>query len=247
MSRLPSHPVPGFPGGAPEGWRVLDLSYAISDALPQWPGDVKSFEARADCTIEKDGFFARSFWMLEHYGTHLDAPAHFIANGATAEQIPAERLLGPAVVLDVREFAASNPDYELDASCVAAWETQHGRVPRGAIALLRTGWAARWPDADRYRNQDAAGTMHFPGFEPDAVRVLIERQVSGIGCDTMSVDPGRSREYPVHRLALGAGLYQLENLADLSALPETCATLIVAPLKLEGGSGAPCRVFALLP
>jgi kynurenine formamidase len=198
---------------------VLDLSYDISDALPQWPGDVKSFDARADCKIDEDGFFTRSFWMLEHYGTHLDAPAHFVAGGATTEQIPPERLFGPAVVFDAQDAAANDPDYELAAGRVAAWETEHGRVPRGAIVLLRTGWAARWPDANRYRNQDAAGTMHSPGFGPDAVRILIQRKVSGIGCDTMSVDPGRSHEYPVLRLALGAGLYQLENLADLSALP----------------------------
>jgi kynurenine formamidase len=242
----PGHLVPRFPG-APERGRVVDLSYAISDAMPQWPGDAKSFEASTDCNIEKDGFFARSFWMLEHYGTHLDAPAHFIAGGTTVEAIPAERLLGPAVVLDVRDAVAANPDYELPAGRVTAWESEHARIPRGAIVLLRTGWASRWPDSDRYRNQDAAGTMHFPGFGPDAVRILIQREVSGIGCDAMSVDPGQSREYPVHRVALGAGLYQLENLADLSALPEIGALLIVAPIKLERGSGAPCRVFALLP
>jgi kynurenine formamidase len=242
----PGHLVPAF-SGAPERWRVLDLSHAISDAMPQWPGDAKSFEARTDCHIETDGFFARSFWMLEHYGTHLDAPAHFIAGGLTVEAIPAERLFGSTVVFDVRDAAATNPDYELPPGRVTAWESEHARIPRGAIVLLRTGWASRWPDAARYRNQDAAGTMHFPGFGADAARILIERGVSGIACDTMSVDPGPSREYPVHRLALGAGLYHLENLADLSALPETGASLIVAPIKLKGGSGAPCRVFALLP
>ena len=227
--------------------RVVDLSYAVSDAMPQWPGDAQSFEARSECEIESDGFFARSFWMIEHYGTHLDAPAHFIAAGMTVEAIPAERLLGPAIVFDVRNAVAANPDYELPAARVTEWESAHGPIPRGAIALLRTGWASRWPDATRYRNQDAAGTMHFPGFGADAVRILIQREVCGIGCDTMSVDPGCSQDYLVHRLALGAGLYQLENLADLSALPESGASLVVAPLKLDGGSGAPCRVFALLP
>jgi kynurenine formamidase len=237
------HLLPGFP------WRgrVVDLSYAISDELPRWPGDGKSFEARTDCKIESDGYFARSFWMLEHYGTHLDAPAHFVPGGMTVEAIPAERLFGAAVVLDMRGAAASDPDCELAASHVAAWEAAHGRIPQGGIVLLRTGWASRWPDAVRYRNQDAAGSMHFPGFGPDAVRIFIERGVSGIGCDTMSVDPGRTNEYPVHRLALGAGLYQLENLADLTALPEAGAFLMVAPIKLQGGSGGPCRVFAILP
>jgi kynurenine formamidase len=227
--------------------RVVDLSYSISDALPQWPGDAKSFEARTDCKIEADGFFTRSFWMLEHYGTHLDAPAHFVAGGMTVEAIPTGNLFGPAVVLDVREAAAASPDYKLPSARIAAWESEHDRVPRGSIALLRTGWASRWPDSTRYRNQDAAGAMHFPGFGADAVRILIERGAVGIGCDTMSVDPGCSCEYPVHRLALGAGLYHLENLSNLSALPEFGASLVVAPLKLDGGSGAPCRVFALLP
>jgi kynurenine formamidase len=239
----PGHSFPDFLRGA----RVLDLSYSIADDLPPWPGDGKSFEARTDGEIESDGYFARSVWMREHYGTHLDAPAHFIARGRTVEAIPAERLFGAAVVVDVQREAATDADYELAASRIAAWEKEHGRIPRGGIVLLRTGWASRWPDAARYCNQDAAGTMHFPGFGRESVQILIERGVSGIGCDTMSVDPGCSQEFPVHRLALGAGLYQLENVADLSALPEAGAFLVVAPIKLQGGSGGPCRVFAILP
>jgi len=102
-------------------------------------------------------------------------------------------------------------------------------------------------DAQKYRNQDAQGKMHFPGFSPEAAKLLIGRKVSGLGCDTLSIDYGASSDYSVHHLALGAGLYHLENLADLSELPETAAFLIVAPIKLEGGSGGPVRVFALLP
>jgi kynurenine formamidase len=113
--------------------------------------------------------------------------------------------------------------------------------------LLRTGWASLWPDAQKYRNQDAKGKMHFPGFSGEAAKLLIERKVSGLGCDTMSIDYGASRDFAVHHLTLGSGLYHLENLADLSALPETGAFLVVAPIKLEGGSGGPVRVFALLP
>jgi kynurenine formamidase len=120
-------------------------------------------------------------------------------------------------------------------------------MPEGAIVLLRTGWASRWPDTKSYLNQDPAGRMHFPGFSVDAGQCLIARKVSGIGCDTMSVDFGASEDFAVHHLALGAGLYHLENLSDLSELPEKGAFLIVAPIKLEGGSGGPVRVFALLP
>lgn len=227
--------------------RVLDLSYAISDKLVPWPGDEKWFEAKVNASIEKNGYFTRSFWMLEHYGTHLDAPAHFPPGKTTVDQIPVRQLFGPAVVLDVRAEGAKDADFQLPARRIEEWEKKNGRIPAGAIVLLRTGWASRWPDAQKYHNQDAQGKMHFPGFSLEAAKLLIERKVSGLGCDTMSIDYGASGDFAVHHLALGAGLYHLENLADLSGLPETGAFLVVAPIKLEGGSGGPVRVFALLP
>ncbi len=226
---------------------VIDLSYAINDKLVPWPGDEKFFEAAVNASVEKDGYFTRSFWMLEHYGTHLDAPAHFPPGKTTVDQIPVKQLFGPAVVIDVRAESRKDADYQLAAARIEDWEKRHGRIPEGAIVLLRTGWASRWPDARKYRNQDDKGKMHFPGFSPEAAKLLIQRKVSGLGCDTLSIDYGASSDYAVHHLVLGAGLYQLENLADLSALPETGAFLIVAPIKLEGGSGGPVRVFALLP
>jgi kynurenine formamidase len=227
--------------------RVLDLSYAINDKLVPWPGDQKWFEAKVNATVEKNGYFTRSFWMLEHYGTHLDAPAHFPPGKTTVDQIPVKQLFGSAVVIDVRAEGVKDANYQLPAARVEEWEKRNGRIPQGAIVLLRTGWASRWPDAQKYRNQDAQGTMHFPGFSLEAAKLLVERKVSGLGCDTMSVDYGASGDFAVHHLALGAGLYHLENLADLSALPETGSFLVVAPIKLEGGSGGPVRVFALLP
>jgi kynurenine formamidase len=227
--------------------RVLDLAYAINDSLVPWPGDERWFEAKANSTVEEKGYFTRSFWMLEHYGTHLDAPIHFPPGSTTVDQIPVRQFFGTAVVFDVRSESAADADYVLPPARIGGWEQRHGQIPEGAIALLRTGWSSRWPDARSYLNQDAAGRMHFPGFSVEAVEWLIKRKVSGIGCDTMSVDCGASDQYAVHRLALGAGLYHLENLADLSELPEKGAFLIVAPIKLEGGSGGPVRVFALLP
>ena len=249
MTIVPQNPrrdsmLEGIPSGKT---RVLDLSYAISDKLVPWPGDEKWFEAKVNATVEKNGYFTRSFWMLEHYGTHLDAPAHFPPGKTTVDQIPVKQFFGPAVVLDVRSEGAKDADYQLPAARVEEWEKRHGRIREGAIVLLRTGWASRWPDAQKYRNQDAQGKMHFPGFSMEAAKLLIERKASGLGCDTMSIDYGASSDFAVHHLALGAGLYHLENLADLSELPEAGAFLVVAPIKLAGGSGGPVRVFALLP
>ncbi len=226
--------------------RVIDLSYAINDKLVAWPGDPKVFEAKVNGTIEKDGYFTRSFWMLEHYGTHMDAPAHFPPGKTTVEKIAPERFFGPAVVLDVYSEAEKNADYQLSPAMIEAWEKRNGRIPPGAIVILRTGWALRWPDVQRYRNTDAKGEMHFPGFSTEAAKILLDRKISGLGCDTLSIDPGNSKDFPVHHLVLGADVYQLENLRDLSALPEAGAFLIVAPIKLEGGSGGAVRVFALV-
>jgi kynurenine formamidase len=234
----------GIPAGKT---RVLDLSYAINDKLVPWPGDAKVFEAKVNATIEKNGYFTRSFWMLEHYGTHLDAPAHFPPGKTTVDQIPVKQLFGPAAVIDVRAESARDADYLLPVARIADWEQRHGRIPEGAIVLLRTGWASRWPDVQKYRNQDATGKMHFPGFSTEAAKLLIERKVSGLGCDTLSIDYGASSDFAVHHMALGAGLYHLENLSDMSELPEAGAFLIVAPIKLEGGSGGAVRVFAILP
>jgi kynurenine formamidase len=225
--------------------RVVDLSYAINDKLVPWPGDEKWFEAKVNATVEKNGYFTRSFWMLEHYGTHLDAPIHFPPGKTTVDQIPAKQFFGPAVVLDVSAESAKDADYQAPAKRVEQWEAKHGRITEGSIVLLRTGWASRWPDAGKYRNQDAQGKMHFPGFSVEAAKLLVARKVSGIGCDTLSTDYGASEDFAVHHLALGAGLYQLENLANLPDVPEAGAFLIVAPIKLAGGSGGAVRVFAI--
>jgi kynurenine formamidase len=227
--------------------RVVDLSYAINDKLVAWPGDPKVFEAKVNGTVEKDGYFTRSFWMLEHYGTHLDAPAHFPPGKATVEQIAPEKFFGPAVVLDIRADAEKNADYQLSPATIKSWENSHGKIPAGAIVILRTGWASRWPDVQRYRNMDTKGEMHFPGFSVDAAKILLDRRIGGLGCDTLSIDPGNSKDFPVHHLVLGAEVYQLENLRDLTDVPESGAFLVVAPIKLEGGSGGAVRVFALVP
>jgi len=243
----PTNMASQFAGIANGTTRVVDMTYAINGKLPAWPGDDKTFEAQVVATPEKDGYFARSFWTLEHYGTHMDAPLHFAPKGASVDRIPVTRFFGAAVVIDVRDEAAKDADYRLTVARLEKWETAHGRIPMGSIVLLRTGWASRWPDQARYRNEDAQGVMHLPGFSVDSAKLLVERGASGLGIDTMSIDYGASKDFEVHQIVLPAGLYNLENLANLDQLPEAGAFLIAAPIKLEGGSGGPCRVLALVP
>src|SRR5438093_9753479 len=116
--------------------RILDLSYAINDKLVPWPGDEKFFEAKVNATVEKNGYFTRSFWMLEHYGTHMDAPAHFPPGTTTVDRIPAEKFFGPAVILDVRSESDRDPDYQLTVKRIEAWEANHGKIPAGAVVVV---------------------------------------------------------------------------------------------------------------
>lgn len=228
---------------------IVDLTHAVSADAPYWPGPAQSPFRHDTIAAHADGSPSMAAYAApEHFGTHFDAPVHFGAGLASVDQIPATDLFGPAAIIDVTEKAAADEDYAVTADDVRMWESEHGPIPTGAIVVMRSGWAARWAHGDRYYNADADGRLHFPAFAEDAARFLVEeRDVSGIGVDTGSVDPGNAAGFPVHEIVNGSGRFHLENLADLSALPESGAYLIVAPIKIEGGSGGQVRVFAVVP
>ena len=227
--------------------RVVELSHPIHSAIPRWPGDPPIvFTQAAD--RNQDGYFLRAFSMGEHAATHLNAPLSFFAGGTGVDTIPPEALIRPAVVIDVREEAATNPDFTLSIEHVRAWEECHGRIAAGSLVLLCTGWGSLWDDPARFLGLDSAGQAHFPGFGADAAGFLLEeRQVSGLGSDTHGIEPGWDAQFQVNRLALGAGALVLENLAQLEQLPPVGAVLIIGVLRLVGGSGSPAAVTALIP
>lgn len=234
--------------------RVVDLTHDFDKDTLYWPTAPSGFELKP---VHKGptplGFYyaAYSFCAPEHGGTHLDAPAHFAEGVWSSGEIPVDRFIGPAVVIDVSDKAKADPDYTLSVEDVAAFEAKHGRIAPGATVLLRTGWGARWPDRLSYFGDDTPGDaskLHFPSYGLAAATLLIrERRVGTIGVDTASIDPGTSRDFPVHRLAAANNVVGLENLAKLGELPATGATVIALPMKIAGGSGAPARVIALVP
>jgi kynurenine formamidase len=156
-------------------------------------------------------------------------------------------LFGPGIVIDVSGKASSDSDFRLTAEHVRLWEAQHGRVPEGAIVFLHTGWGRFWDHVERYRGRDASGRLRFPGYAADAAELLVgERNVRGLGIDTLSVDYGLSRDFPVHKVLGQAGRYALENVANLDKLPPRDFYVFVAPIKIETGSGGPARVLAIV-
>ncbi len=235
-------------------YRIVDLTYPFNERTLYWPTSPSTFKLeRLAFGPSPAGFFysANAFCAPEHGGTHLDAPIHFAEGCRTAEQIPLEQLVAPAVVIDVADKAVLDHDYRLTPQDVLDFERRHGRIARGTIVLLRTGWGRFWPDRKAYFGDDTPGDaskLSFPSYGAEAAHLLVEeRRVAVLGVDTPSIDHGPSKDFPVHRLAATADVPGLENLAGLDRLPARGATVFALPMKIEGGSGGPARVIALVP
>ena len=236
-----------------EAHRMVDLTHAFSERTLYWPTATSGFTLdRQSYGHTAGGWFyaSNAFCAPEHGGTHLDAPIHFFEGRQTADQVPLDRMIAPAVVIDVRDRTASDADYRLTVEDVEAWERRHGRIAAGTIVLLNTGWSTRWPDRRRYFGDDTPGDasrLHFPSYGEDAARLLVaERRVAALGVDAASIDYGQSSDFRVHRVAAEANVPGLENLTNLDQLPPRGATVIALPMKIEGGSGGPARAIALV-
>jgi kynurenine formamidase len=227
--------------GALAGLRLVDLSQPLHPAIPYWPGEgYGPFHYTPINVLERDGKAAGVFEMPEHMGTHVDAPNHFVASPVSIDRIPLDRLIRPAMVFDIAARAAVDPAALLEVQDIGRWEERWGRVPADCVALVRSGWASRWGDAEAFRNQ-----LRFPAVSEAAARALVlERGVAGIGVDTLSADNGEAPQSPCHRLVHAAGAYIVENLANLEVLPARGAFVLIAPLPIVGGTGAPARVVA---
>jgi len=227
--------------------RVVYLSQVINPEIPLWPGDPPvEFETIAE--LEKDGYYLRRFSLGEHSATHMNAPNSFYSQGISIDQYPAESLIAKAVVIDIRQQVAANPDYALTLSDVLAWEQLYGQIPQGSMVLLFTGWQSKWSDKTAFLNPDATGVLHFPGFGSEATHFLLsERQIAGVGIDTHGVDSGQDTTFATNRLVLKQPRLVLENLTNLDQLPAIGTTLVIGILRLLGGSGSPVAVLALLP
>ena len=226
--------------------RVIDLTHTLSPDFPTFFGTPGiAIEKRYE--IRRNGANVNWWHVLEHAGTHIDAPIHYSETGVSVERIPAEQLVVPLAVVDVAAKAARNADYALSTQDLIDWETQHGRLPDGCCVAMNSGWAQHAARGAKYAGKDSAGVLHFPGVHPDAARFLLgERNVAGLAVDTLSLDPGRSRDFATHKAWLPAGRWGIENLANLDAVPAAGATLVVGAPKVKGASGAPARVLALV-
>jgi len=241
--------------------KVVDLTVPLQPAtpviqLPEQFAPSKPFRLEEISHYDNRGpaWYWNNISCGEHTGTHFDAPIHWVTgkdypNNAT-HNIPVERFIGPACVINVADEVAANPDFLLNQAGVLSWEKRHGRIPSGAWVLIRTDWSKRM-DPKAYLNIGADGP-HTPGFHKSAVEFLgKERDILGVGVETVGTDAGQAATFdpmfPCHTLMHGSNKFGLASLTNLDQLPPTGAVVIAPPLKIVNGSGSPLRVLALVP
>ncbi len=239
---------------------IVDLTQPLNQNTPilelpeQW-GQTSPFVVKEISRYDDRGpfWYWNNFETGEHTGTHLDAPAHWATgkDKGTVDTIHPSGLIGPAAIIDMTDEVEANPDALVMPEHIRAWESRNGPIPKGAWVLARTGWASRFTDTEAYSNKDADGMSHVPGISKEAAEFLTqERDILGVGVETVGTDAGMAGTFdlpfPNHNIMHGSGRLGLTSLTNLDKLPESGSVVIALPLKIEGGSGSPVRVIALV-
>lgn len=231
--------------------RWVDLTHPFDEKTIYWP-TAQSFKLEVVHKGTTPGgwwYESNNYSASEHGGTHLDSPVHFAEGKWSVDQIPLERLIGPAVVINL-STKIRKPDYQVSVKDITDWEAKEGAIGSGTMVLVYTGWSKRWPDKKSYLGTDQPGdvkNLHFPGFSPKAAELLVARQVMAVGLDTPSLDYGQSKDFKSHGIFGSANILGFENVANLDQLPPRGAKVYALPMKIGGGSGAPLRIVAELP
>jgi kynurenine formamidase len=225
--------------------RVVDLTHTLSPSFPTFTGE-PYLKVQQRMFLDQDGYNVFEWTLFEHVGTHLDAPVHFANNAPSADALAATTLVVPLAVIDVTAQAEADPDYRILPADIHGWERANGPLPDNACVAMNSGWD-RHVATEKFRNMDRQGVMHFPGFHPDTAELLIaERRVRGIAVDTLSLDHGPSKDFSTHATWLPSGRWGLECVANLGQCPPKGATIVVGGPKIQGATGGPSRVFALV-
>ena len=234
---------------------IIDLTHTFDKDTIYWPTEAGFELQKGPAGVTERGYFyvANRFRSAEHGGTHIDAPIHFAKGGQTVDQIPLENLIGKAIKVNVSSKALDDPDFLISVDDFKNWETtEQMTFPDGSIVLLQTGFSDFYPDKKKYlgtteRGEHAVSQLHFPGLSPEAAQWLVDkRNIKAIGIDTPSIDYGQSKFFKSHVILLSDNIPAFENLNNLEKLPSKDFEIIALPMKIEGGSGAPLRIVALL-
>jgi kynurenine formamidase len=224
--------------------RSMDLTHRLTRNFPTFFGP-EGVDDAVLFDFPTSGFFAKEWTLLEHIGTHVDSPGHFSEGNRLVDDLSADDLLAPIVVVDIRAKVMDDPNATVEPDDLIAFERRHGRIPQRALVCMDSGWSGRVDSGDAYRGGAGFPDLNFPGFSIDATDWLVSnRDPVGIGVDTLSLDPGDSASFAVHYGFLATGRYGVESLTNLDRIPPMGAVASVGPIPWQDGSGAPCRVLA---
>jgi kynurenine formamidase len=239
---------------ADEQHRHVDLTHSFDESTIYWPTEDGFKLIRESAGVTELGYYyaANRFMCAEHGGTHIDAPIHFFEKGATVDKIALDRLIGPGACVDVTAKCTSDRDYQVKVEDFEKWEAEHKASLDERIVLIRTGFGRHWPDRAKYlgtaeRGKTAVAKLRFPGLDPSAAEWLVtRRKIRMVGIDTASIDHGQTQDYPTHQRLFRDGVPALENVAAMDELPPADFSISALPMKITGGSGAPCRIVATI-
>lgn len=219
--------------------KIIDLTHVLHKDVPNWDGDcgfnINIGVDYKDCK-EPDLFRVQKIEMRAGTGTHMDAPAHCIPESNTIDELEMENLVTDLVVIKILEV---DENYKIMPEVIKKFEKEYGEIKKNSFIIFHTGWSKYWEDKKKYRNN-----LKFPSVHESTAKVLLDRDVAGIGIDTLSPDSENS--FPVHRIILGGGKYIVENIANLDEVPSVGAKILVMPLKIKGGTESPIRLVALI-
>lgn len=222
-------------------YKLVDLTHSLTASTPSWDNSCGFKHTTsldyADCTSEVK-FRVQGINMPAGIGTHMDAPAHCDSQGKTIDAVSLQDCLAPCVVIDISEKA--HETYLCSLQDILDFEKQHQPIQSGDFAIIHTGWARHWSSSEQYRNN-----LQFPSVSKEAAQLLVERDIVGLGIDTLGPDTAESG-YPVHQIILGHGKYLVENVANADLLPPVGSYILIAPLLVSGGTEAPIRLIGFI-
>ncbi|MEH7238681.1 cyclase family protein [Bacillus sp. JJ1562] len=228
----------------------VDLTHTFGPDSPHFSA-FQDAEFKTLFTHE-DGFFAQSFTFPGQYGTHIDAPIHFVPNQRYLEDLELKELALPLVVIDKSKEAEKNHDLSLSVDDILKFEEEHGKIEAGTFVALRTDWSKRWPNKEAFENKDSDGNSHAPGWGIEALKFLFEeRNIKAVGHETFDTDAAidfrKNGSLIGEYYVLEQDTFQIELLTNLDKVPAKGAVIFNICPKPEKGSGFPVRSFAILP
>lgn len=234
-----------------EGCKFVDLSLII-DSETQCFGSFPQMELKTLYTVEEHGFLVHLHSVVSQYGTHVDAPAHFVSKARTLEELRPDEFVLPLCVIDKSAEVAANPDFELTAADIEAWEKKHGKIPADSFVAFRSDWSKRHETGQDINNPDECGQYHTPGWALDALKLLFEqRKIMAVGHETLDTDSGQGKVegngFTGELYVLSQDRYQVEVMINLDQCPPTGGIIFCGTPRIRGASGFPIRCIAMVP